>query len=480
MSSDEIRRHSRWMMRAQEWDEPRARYPNVWHDDMPCNILAFSTVAWRLRLGDLIAIFYPSSQRHSRRSERFLGLSRVAGLRKSHDPEFAWVDLETEHKFEPPLDLGRSPRRVFLCCDPGWSEQEVDLFRKVFDAAVAGGWKPRPEDAEEGAAPKGPPKPKVEEPEPVAEDAVASITEEEIADLPVEEPETGDSEDVETISVEPSDSARLFGGASFSGQMRDPRAGTWLALIELTGDRLRLVRLEATGRGGLQGHLRNPDGLLMNAEAIGLGFPFSVPIKFAESLLGGGFPEEGWWALARKVERMTRPEYLVRLGEFKESNGEQLRFTDEIAGSVSPLHRVGPDLGSRSYQGIKMIAEERSRYAIRPFESALGKLLLEVNPDGAAKRLGLDAGEERRGRASARVAALSRLERLPVEIDTPFRRQCQARPAAFDAVVAARCAAVAILSGETDKVPEELDAENSDQVRKEGWIYGLKDKGSDS
>ena len=50
------------------------------------------------------------------------------------------MELETAHRFEKPLDLGESPRRVFLCCDPGWPEREVQLFRRVFDAAVAAGW----------------------------------------------------------------------------------------------------------------------------------------------------------------------------------------------------------------------------------------------------------------------------------------------------------------------------------------------------
>ena len=129
MSNDERRRRSRWMFRALEWDDPRAKYPNVWHEGMPCHVLAFDSVAGRLRLGDLIAVFYPASQRHAERADRFLGLSRVTGLRRAHDAGFAWVDLETAHRFSAPLDVGEAPRRVFLCCDPGWPEQEVELFR---------------------------------------------------------------------------------------------------------------------------------------------------------------------------------------------------------------------------------------------------------------------------------------------------------------------------------------------------------------
>ena len=35
-----------------------------------------------------------------------------------------------------------------------------------------------------------------------------------------------------------------------------------------------------------------------------------------QSLLGGAFPDEGWWALARRLERLTRPEFLVAVEEF--------------------------------------------------------------------------------------------------------------------------------------------------------------------
>ena len=87
MQSDEIRRHSRWLMRIMEWDDGRARYPNLWHDGMPRHVLAYDRVVSRLRLGDLIAVFYPTSQKHPRRSERFLGISRVVGLRSQSGGE---------------------------------------------------------------------------------------------------------------------------------------------------------------------------------------------------------------------------------------------------------------------------------------------------------------------------------------------------------------------------------------------------------
>ncbi|MBZ5638953.1 MAG: DUF429 domain-containing protein [Acidobacteriia bacterium] len=466
MPNEDFRRRSRWMIRALEWNDSRARYPNLWHEGMPCQILAFESMGSRLRLGDLIAVYHPASQTFPKRSERFVGISRVIGMRRARGAGSVWVDLETAHRFDPPLDLGEAPGRVFLCCDPGWPAREVSLFRRVLDAAVVAGFKPL---AGETEAP--------------AEAGHADETFVEESDRGIET-ERGAGEPTSATDLEsdahqtpmwtgPTPGARLFAGVDFSGDMRDPKDGTWLALLELKEERLAVVRLEATGRNGLEAQLRNPDAALLHAEAIGLDFPFGVPVPFAETLLGGPFPEEGWWALARKLERMSRPTYLIALQEFRDAHGELKRLTDESAGAFSPLHRVNPDLGPMTYQGIRMIAEERSRYALRPFESAKGRLLLEVFPGASLRRLGLEASGPG-DRPHSIVDALSRAARLPVEIGQPFLRRCVARRDALDAVAAARCAALAVLSGETDRTPEDLAPGQGDRVRKEGWIYGLE------
>ena len=108
-----------------EWDEPRARYPNLWNEGMPAHVLAFERIGARLRLGDLIAVYHPASAKHPERSNRFVGLARVIGVRRADDPQHAWVDLEAAHRFDPPLETKRTPRRVFMCCDPGWPEHDV-------------------------------------------------------------------------------------------------------------------------------------------------------------------------------------------------------------------------------------------------------------------------------------------------------------------------------------------------------------------
>jgi hypothetical protein len=241
-----------------------------------------------------------------------------------------------------------------------------------------------------------------------------------------------------------------------------------MALLGLQEDHLRVVRLDATGRSGLQACLRDADPVLQRAEAVGMDFAFGLPLPFASILLGGEFPEEGWWALAKRLEKMSRPEFLGAVQDFLQQSGEVHRHTDEKTGAHSPLHRGKEDTGAMCYHGIRIIAEERSRYAVRPFETAKGRLLLEVYPAGLARTLG-GSGRRNSGRL---LDALSALDHLPVQMDDAFRSRCSSSRDALDAVLAARCAAEAVISGEADRDPEELAPGNGDLLRREGWIYG--------
>lgn len=491
MHADEIRRRSRWMIRALEWDEPRARYPNLWHEGMPSELLVFDTVGTRLRLGDLVAVYRPASAKHPESSERFAGIARVAGLRRArHERGSIWVELETAHRFDPPLDLGESPSRVFLCCDPGWPARDVALFQRVFEAAVTAGWRPTSEETEGEArepAPAGRPQPgrgrgSDAGAEPKAPSPAAGETRSDEAHPAVEEAGAEEADragrHAAPARIDPRPGARLFGGVDYSGDMRDPRDATWFALLELHESRLRVIRLESTGRAGVQELLRQGDREVLHTEAIGLDFPFGLPLGFAEALLGGPFPEEGWWALAKRLEKMTRPEYLVALQEYRDVHGEPRRLTDERAAAFSPLHRVNPDLGPMTFHGIRLLAEERSRFAVRPFESARGRLLMEVYPGASARRLLADQAEETsaaaRGRLAALIDALANVTSLPVEMAPPFAARCRGRRDALDAVLAARCAARAVLSGEVDRPADDLSAGEGARIRHEGWIYGLE------
>jgi hypothetical protein len=248
--------------------------------------------------------------------------------------------------------------------------------------------------------------------------------------------------------------------------------------VELDGERLRVARLEPTARNAIQMSLRDADPAVRQAEAIGLTFPFGLPVGFSEMLLGGAFPEEGWWALARHIDQMSLPDYLIALQEFRDGQGEVRRHTDEVAGGDSPLRRAQPDPASMAYHGIRMLAEERSRYAVRPFEGAKGRLLIEVSAERAARRL-VQAGDDGKAASPAAiVAALAAATSWPLTIDEPYLGRCISQRLALDAVLAARCAAIAVLSGEASRTPEELAAERATQVQREGWIYGLAAAGA--
>jgi len=276
----------------------------------------------------------------------------------------------------------------------------------------------------------------------------------------------------------PAGLGRLFAGADYSADLRDARGGCWLALVELDGERLRVARLEPTARNAIQMSLRDADPAVRKAEAIGLTFPFGLPLGFSEKLLGGSFPEEGWWALAKHLDQMSLPDYLVALEEFRDGQGEVRRHTDDVAGGDSPLRRAQPDPASMAYHGIRMLAEERSRFAVRPFEDAKGQLLFEVNADRAARRLVPTDDGAKTASPRALVAALAAATPWPLTIDEPYLGRCMSQRLALDAVVAARCAAIAVLSGETSRTAEELAAERATQVRREGWIYGLAPAGA--
>ena len=116
MKSSEVTRRSHWVLRVMEWDDPKARYPNIWRDGMPRNVLAMERLAGRLRLGDLVAVFHPSSLKHPERSESFVGLTRVTGLRTAEGRGLAWIDFTTAHRFETPLRPETPPRRVKKPC----------------------------------------------------------------------------------------------------------------------------------------------------------------------------------------------------------------------------------------------------------------------------------------------------------------------------------------------------------------------------
>jgi len=110
---------------------------------------------------------------------------------------------------------------------------------------------------------------------------------------------------------------------------------------------------------------------------------------------------------------------------------------------------------------------------VRPFEDAKGRLLIEVSAERAARRLLPAAEGAKAATPSALVAALAAASPWPLAIDEPYLGRCLTQRLALDAVLAARCAAIAVLSGEAARPPADLAADRATQVQREGWIYGL-------
>lgn len=414
MVADDIRRRSRYVLRALEWDDPKARYPNLWRDGMPVRIQAVDTVAMRLRLDDLVACYHPASQRHPERSERFVGLARVVGLSRAESAGRFWIDLETAHRFAQPFDAGAAPRRVFLCCDPGWPETDVRLFEAVLQRATAEGFETTPEPGSSSPEPAPPP----------------------AATIPA-----------------PIVTGRRFAGIAVGTDLHDPRDGTWLAVLQRSGTKARVERLEATGRHGLEAHFRDLERSSHGVAAVGCAFPLAFPQGFAARLFDSEALDLDWWHFAGKFARMPFPEFLQRLHDYRAEHGDDLRLTDELAGAPSPLSRAGADPALQAFHGIRLVAVERSRFAVRPFERAQARLLLEVRPDPGA---GVEA-----------------LERNLVD-PGPHNARCRANPAALRAVLAAALAARAVEEGEADRTPEELAPDRPERVRREGWIFGAR------
>jgi hypothetical protein len=99
-----------------------------------------------------------------------------------------------------------------------------------------------------------------------------------------------------------------------------------------------------------------------------------------------------------------------------------------------------------------------------------------VHPNVVLQRLGLGltTATGRKGREKV-VQGLAKLDTFPVSLGESFRKQCLQHRGALNAVIAARSCAMAVLTGEVDLPPEELAPEHADRVRREGWIYGLRE-----
>jgi hypothetical protein len=270
-------------------------------------------------------------------------------------------------------------------------------------------------------------------------------------------------------------SARHFGGADFSGARDDPRRGTWWALLELRGGVLRLKNVEPSGRAGLRSLLLDEAGPMGDAEAFGIDAPLSLPGAVA-ALVCGAVRPPSWAALVDRVASFDLAAFRAALAAARAKAGEARRMTDERCGAFSPLHAVNPDMRPMTFHAIRLAAELRPQWRVRPFDPPGARQLLEVYPGAAMRREIVPRGAGRERLASA-LRGLERLDRHPVVLGATLRGVCLGSRDAFDAVLAARAAAAAVLDGQASLAAAALAPGEGPRVAREGWIYGCSPSG---
>ncbi len=106
----------------------------------------------------------------------------------------------------------------------------------------------------------------------------------------------------------------LIAGADFSGAKTVPNE-TWLAVGNLTNLGLDIVCLEQCGSHKLAQALNNT----VNLVAVGLDFPFSLPVEFlnflTEKIRRADF--QSWQEIAETLAFMTFEQFLELATEFK-------------------------------------------------------------------------------------------------------------------------------------------------------------------
>ena len=95
--------------------------------------------------------------------------------------------------------------------------------------------------------------------------------------------------------------------------------------------------------------------------------------------------------------------------------------------------------------------------------------MLEVYPGGVLKRLSLLEADSR-----AILESLTSRGHLPLAVDERIARQCLGRRDALEAVIAARCAANAVLTGEGDRNPDELAPEEGSRVSRTAFSSSFR------
>ena len=278
-------------------------------------------------------------------------------------------------------------------------------------------------------------------------------------------------------------SQTLIAGADYSGAKTVPNE-TWLALGTLSSMGLEINSLNRCGSHKLAMELNSVKEL----NAVGLDFPFSLPVDFlaflAEKLEADAF--QSWQGVVEKIAFLPFEQFLELVTEFKV---EPKRLADKALNrsAISPLHRGNPSMVQMTYQGMKLLASlDPKKFFVLPFQDAIpfGCAVMETYPRETLHSLGLpDTGyktkdsekslatrkEILKGLTHIRDGKLVGREHCPyLTLGKMIERAALESDHALDAVIACYAVAVWKTAPQFYKDPFTDDDPN---VLLEGWIY---------
>ncbi len=216
-------------------------------------------------------------------------------------------------------------------------------------------------------------------------------------------------------------------GVDFSGA--EPDRNTWQAEGVLVGNTLTIENCRRIRRAALTAELSG----LTGPAVVGMDFPFSVPVDFANFWCPRRVAQEGImpdvWATAA---RLRLGDFRTRRNDFAGRHGEPKRFCDPPE-SFSCLHNTRPDMLPMTFRGMQMLNRlwqgiTASPVMVPPLpqpnrpDEKEPITLLEVMPGAVLNRLGLPftgykSGRGQEQREQRRQVRRSIVEQLPERVD---------------------------------------------------------------
>ena len=210
----------------------------------------------------------------------------------------------------------------------------------------------------------------------------------------------------------------------------------------------------------------------------GVDFPLGQPRKLIENLQWG----TTWKEYVNRVGQMTKQEFVETLNQYRQDRAigdrEHLRYTDKLAGAISPMKVYGVPVGKMFFEGAPRMLE--AGFNILPcYPTSDPRIVIEIYPALIARALiGKQSYKSDDKRKQTPNMQLSRQEiinqvRSPIskqkygfaiEVSDHLAFKCQQDPSgdSLDAILATIQAAFAF------RQPNYGIPNHSDQL--EGWI----------